>query len=100
MHESLEVEEETGVRPLWTNSMFGGMPTYQIGPTKKGNLLKTVSKTLMFAIPRPAGYFLLGMICAYILLISMGVSPLLAALGGICYSIQKLLLTYSLSTPM
>ena len=33
-----------GEEPLWTNSMFGGMPTYQISTKYEGNLLQNVYK--------------------------------------------------------
>ena len=29
-HEAQEYQKATGESPWWTNSMFGGMPTYQI----------------------------------------------------------------------
>ena len=32
-HEAQEYYERTGERTRWTNTMFGGMPTYQISPS-------------------------------------------------------------------
>ena len=43
--QSFEVKEKTGHFPLWTNSMFGGMPTYQIMLDANTN------------IAQPIGYF-------------------------------------------
>jgi hypothetical protein len=39
--ESMDYEEQTGETQLWTNSMFGGMPTYLI-QIKTDNLVKYV----------------------------------------------------------
>lgn len=32
-HEMQEYQERTGERTRWTNSIFGGMPTYQLAPS-------------------------------------------------------------------
>ena len=29
-HEQKTIEAETGVKPMWTSSMFSGMPGYQV----------------------------------------------------------------------
>ena len=63
---------------LWTNSMFSGMPAYQINAPQKTNISTQVQKVMSLGIPRPAGLFLLGSICAYILLILLGVNPWIA----------------------
>ncbi|ASK30165.1 hypothetical protein CEY12_08575 [Chryseobacterium sp. T16E-39] len=58
-------EKET----YWSDSMFGGMPTYQMGSQFKGDIIKKIDSNLNF-LPRPvnylfllfAGFFLLGMV--------------------------------------
>lgn len=53
----------------WSNSMFGGMPTYQMGSHFKGDIIKRLDSNLNF-LPRPvnylfllfAGFFFLGMV--------------------------------------
>ena len=37
--EALSFYESTGEKALWTNSLFGGMPTFQISPTYPSNAL-------------------------------------------------------------
>ena len=44
--EIFDFRDESGVEPLWTNSMFGGMPAYQISTKYKGNLIQYVDKIL------------------------------------------------------
>jgi hypothetical protein len=81
-----EYEKETGDVALWTGSMFGGMPTFQLTAPQKKNLLKYVEKVLNLGFDRPVGYFLAGMISFYILLIALGVSPWLSILGALFFA--------------
>ena len=78
--------DKTGETALWTNSMFGGMPAYQILAPQKKNALQYVQKIVRLGMSNPAGMFLLGMVCFYILMITLGVRPWLAAIGAICFS--------------
>jgi len=59
---------------LWTNSMFSGMPAYQIHGPDKNNVSKYLKRILSFGIPRPAGLFIFGLICSYLLLVVFGVN--------------------------
>ena len=47
---------EYGDEPLWTNSMFSGMPAYQISVIYSANLVKHVDKLFQAFLPRPAGF--------------------------------------------
>lgn len=71
---------------LWTNSMFGGMPTFQINSISEGNQLSTLDRFLRLRFGAPAGMFIAGMIGFYILLVSLGASPWLAMIGGIGFA--------------
>jgi hypothetical protein len=44
---------------LWTNSMFGGMPAYQVSTIFTGNLLGHVDKVFHLFLPHPSGYIFL-----------------------------------------
>lgn len=70
---------------LWTNSMFGGMPAYQISPGVRINLTRTIINWGKFKLGDPIGLFFLGMLYFYILLILLGVSPYLAILGAVAF---------------
>ena len=45
--------EEFGEEPLWTNSMFGGMPAYLVSTQYKSNILRQVHKILTLFNFRP-----------------------------------------------
>lgn len=83
--EANDFTQRTGEEALWTNSMFGGMPTYQITARSHTNLLKYVERAYQFFINRPAGTFIGGMIMFYVLMLILGVSPLLALFGAIMF---------------
>lgn len=77
----------TGEYAYWTNSMFGGMPAYQIfGPTP-ANIYFYIGQS----IQQPLPYFtfaiiLMALICFYILLSTLGFSKVLAAIGAFAYA--------------
>ena len=83
--EIFEHREKYGEEPLWTNSMFSGMPSYQISANYKGNLVKPIQKFFqVFNIPVSALFLtLLGF---FILLLVFDVKPWLAATGAIAYA--------------
>jgi len=70
---------------LWTNSMFGGMPTYQISMTQPYNLIKYV-EDLIHIFPNSVYNLMLYLIGFYILLLAFKVNPWLAIVGAIAFS--------------
>ena len=48
-----EYYEQSGERSLWTNAMFGGMPTYQINTVSAGNNLKLLDRIGTLGIAPP-----------------------------------------------
>ena len=79
-----EFAKTTGEETYWTNSAFGGMPTYQLGAKYPHNYIKKLDLTLRF-LPRPADYLFLYFIGFYILLLSLKVDYKLAALGSLAF---------------
>ncbi|MFN2424621.1 MAG: hypothetical protein ABR572_12690, partial [Cryomorphaceae bacterium] len=75
--------------PLWTNSMFGGMPAYQISVQYPNNIVKMVDKVFTLGLPRPVNYVFLYMFGFYLLLISLRVRPPLAALGAFAFGFSS-----------
>jgi hypothetical protein len=78
--------KKTGDVALWTNSMFSGMPAYQISAPQKHNLLDYIYKTLKLGFSGPQGYFIMGMIGFYFLFLVLGFNPWLGLLGAFAYS--------------
>jgi len=79
----------TGKEALWTNSMFGGMPAYQISVEYKGNLLRFVDSVLKLGLPHPAGLVFLYFIGFFILLLVLKVDPWLAIAGSIGFAFSS-----------
>ena len=55
---SQEIEEyraDTGEEALWTNRMFGGMPTFHMGVKYPNNILLTIDQIFQLGFPRPIG---------------------------------------------
>ncbi|MCD6201758.1 MAG: YfhO family protein [Bacteroidales bacterium] len=84
--EIVDFRKATGQEPLWTNSMFGGMPAYLISIVYKGNLFRYVDKIFTLSIPSPARYLFLYMLGFYLLLVSAyKTKPWLGIVGAIAY---------------
>jgi hypothetical protein len=82
---------ETGEESYWTNSAFGGMPTYQLGAHYPHNYIKKLDSVLRF-LPRPADYLFLYFLGFYILLISMKIDYRLALLGSLAFGFSTYLI--------
>ncbi len=87
--QSFEVKEKTGSFPLWTNSMFGGMPTYQIamgGSSNIGAGIEVVRNAFSLWLPEPMSFFFIASLCFYILCIVLGANPWVSIFGGLAYA--------------
>lgn len=78
--------EETGKEPLWTNSMFGGMPATQISVVYGGNIFKSITSAFVAWFPPPAGIFLLHLIGFYIFALFMRLKPIVGLIGAIAFA--------------
>src|ERR1035437_850600 len=79
-----DFREKTGREPLWTNSIFGGMPAYLISTKYPGNLIKYADAFLrMFKMP--VSVLFISMLGFYILLLIFEVDPWLAMAGALAY---------------
>ena len=87
--EVTDFREATGEEALWTNSMFSGMPAYQISTRSNGNLIQYVAKTISLGIPRPANLLFLYLLGFYLLLLSLKVDYRLSAVGAIAFSFSS-----------
>ncbi len=87
--EAKELKEKTGEYPLWTNSAFGGMPTFQIlGILGKTFLTKIHTPLLLWqGVTSPIGTTFLLMLGFYVLMISLRVDWRLSLAGAIMYGL-------------
>ena len=76
--------------PYWTNSAFGGMPTYQLGANYPHNYVKKLDRLIRF-LPRPADYLFLYFISFYILLLVLKVDYEYAFLGALAFGFSTYL---------
>ncbi|OXA86384.1 YfhO family protein [Flavobacterium hercynium] len=70
--------------PYWTNSAFGGMPTYQLGANYPNDYVGKLDDALRF-LPRPADYLFLYFLGFYGLLLVLKTDPLKAFIGAIAF---------------
>ena len=82
--EQTEFRDSTGEEPFWTNSAFGGMPTFQLGARYPYHYVKYLDRAIRF-LPRPADYLFLYFLGFYILLCCLKVDYKLAVLGALAY---------------
>ncbi len=78
--------EKTGENPMWSNSMFGGMPTVTHYMRGKTNLIYPIQAFLTDNIPSPIPFFLIAMICFYILMMSWRINRWAAIIGAIAFA--------------
>ena len=85
-----DLEEKTGEKSLWTNAMFGGMPTYMIKGDAQTNIFRYITMALHTVFPDNStagilfGYFLF----LYILFVVLKIKPFEAFLGALMFSLS------------
>jgi len=84
-----DFRESTGEEALWTNSMFSGMPAYQISVKYKKNLIQYVDKILTLGLPRPVNLLFLYLLGFYILLLTLKVDYRIAFIGSIAFAFSS-----------
>lgn len=87
--EIADFRTETGKEPLWTNSMFGGMPAYQISTLYPNNWIKKVDKLIKLNLPHPVNLMFLYFLGFFMLLIVLRVNPWLAIVGAISFTFSS-----------
>ena len=82
-----EYRQQTGETSRWTNSLFGGMPTYQIAPAyNSGKVLDQVANAYHLWLPDYVWYLFAYLLGFYILLRAFDFRQCLAALGSIVWA--------------
>lgn len=84
--EIMDVRAATGKGPLWTNAMYGGMPTFQIWAKYPGNIITCVIDFLNKIFPNPVNIVMCYLLGAYLLLNVIKLKPWPAAAGAIAFA--------------
>ncbi len=71
---------------LWTNSMFGGMPAYQISMRYPNNLVQYVRAAFNMWLPLPANIVFVNLMGFFILLLILKIDPWLSIMGAIAFA--------------
>ncbi len=77
--------------PYWTNSAFGGMPTYQLGAKYPNDFIGHLDDALRF-LPRPADYLFLYFLGFYVLMLVLKIDPLKAFFGALGFGLSTYLI--------
>lgn len=87
--EIVDFREKYKEEPLWTRSMFGGMPAYQISVLYPANLIKYVNDVLFLGLPVPVAYIFVALIGFYLLLLSMKIDFKMAFAGALAFAFSS-----------
>ena len=88
--EALEYYQSTGERTRWSNSTFGGMPTYQTAPSYDStDMLSQAVKVYHLWLPDNVWYVFVYLLGFYILLRAFNFRQALAVLGAIIWAFSS-----------
>ncbi|TMI62441.1 MAG: hypothetical protein E6H07_13560 [Bacteroidetes bacterium] len=87
VQQSFDYEKTHGHGPLWTNSLFSGMPAFQIGAVPYNNVVPGYVNTIMtLNLPKPISFFFLACICFYILTQVLRIKPWVGIMGALAFA--------------
>jgi hypothetical protein len=87
--ELTDFREKSHSEGLWTNSMFGGMPAYQVSTLYPGNWFAQVDKLFHLYFPHPSGAIFMCFLGFFILLLCLEINPWLAFAGALAYGFSS-----------
>ncbi len=89
-HDAAQHQAATGEKSWWTNSIFGGMPMFQISPSySSSGLLMWINNVYGLFLPHPANLLVMMMLGMFILLLSMKVKPWMATAGAVAWGLSS-----------
>ena len=71
-----------GISPRWSGSMFSGMPNTSFMVSHEGDWTQPIFD-MMFKGPQPAGWLIISLIGAFLLMLALGIDKILAIGGAI-----------------
>lgn len=75
--------------PYWTNSVFGGMPAYQISTYYVASKLENLQKVFSLFLPHPVRYIFLCFIGFYFLLQILKIDTWLSVVGALAFGLSS-----------
>ena len=84
--EAKNYHETTGKDALWSNSMFGGMPTYTTYVGAANTNYTGYVQTVLQSVGKPAYFFFIAMLCFYLLMRVLNINKWLSMVGAIAYA--------------
>ncbi|MFW5803929.1 MAG: hypothetical protein ACOCWG_01705, partial [bacterium] len=88
--EGMKYKEETGKLPLWTGTMFSGMPSYFIAAPDYQNLIPSVTSLTKWIVAYPVNTLLIAMISFFILMMVFKTNKWLAIAASIIYAFSTM----------
>jgi hypothetical protein len=79
---------------LWSNSMFGGMPAYQVSTEHNANLLRPILLTLRLGLPGAIGTLFLCFLGYYILGLCLRLGPWYSLIGAVAFGFATINILY------
>ena len=87
--EIADYRDATGEEALWTNSMFGGMPAWQISVRSSGNLTTYIGKIVTLGLPFPANAVFIYFLGFFVLMLVLKIDPWVALIGSIAFALSS-----------
>jgi hypothetical protein len=84
--QSHEFKDKYGHFPLWTESMFSGMPAYNIAMDATSSITIGYLNRLFDIGPKPVYFFFIACVCFYILTQVLGLNLLISLTGSLAYA--------------
>ena len=87
--EIADFREATGEEALWTNSMFGGMPAYQISVIYGNNIANFMHQVMTLWLPRPADMVFLYFIGFFLFMLMLRINVWVAMAGAVAFAFSS-----------
>src|SRR5688500_5706961 len=85
----VDYRKTTGEEPLWTNSMFSGMPAYLISVQWGNQSISYIKKVMGLLLPHTIANIFIAFVCYYIMLLCLRIRHFLAIAGAIAFGLSS-----------
>jgi hypothetical protein len=84
--EGMDWHEKTGENVLWSNSQFGGMPTYSFYVPESNNYVSKIHVGIVSLLGRPAALFFIAMLCFFLFMRVLKIDMWLSLIGSVAFA--------------